>query len=76
MDVQLACIEVNGVVLHVAEAGPKDGRLVILLHGCPEPKLLSTKGPGPREAHDQTSRMNPTPAASARSGSQLRQQRP
>jgi epoxide hydrolase 4 len=36
MDVQLECIEVNGVVLHVAEAGPKHGRLVILLHGFPE----------------------------------------
>jgi epoxide hydrolase 4 len=36
MDVQHECIEVNGVVLHVAGAGPKHGRLVILLHGFPE----------------------------------------
>jgi epoxide hydrolase 4 len=36
MDVQFARIEVNGVVLHVAEAGPKDGRLVISLDGIPE----------------------------------------
>src|SRR5579864_5417390 len=36
MDIQLEYIEVNGVVLHVAEAGPKHGRLVILLHGFPE----------------------------------------
>jgi hypothetical protein len=26
----------NGVTLHCAEAGPEDGRLVILLHGFPE----------------------------------------
>src|SRR5664279_5875496 len=26
----------NGVTLHVAEAGPDDGPLVILLHGFPE----------------------------------------
>jgi epoxide hydrolase 4 len=26
----------NGISLHVAEAGPKDGPLVILLHGFPE----------------------------------------
>jgi epoxide hydrolase 4 len=36
IDVKLACIDVNGVLLHVAEAGPKHGRLVILLHGFPE----------------------------------------
>jgi pimeloyl-ACP methyl ester carboxylesterase len=27
----------NGVTLHLAEAGPEDGPLVILLHGFPEP---------------------------------------
>jgi pimeloyl-ACP methyl ester carboxylesterase len=27
---------VNGVTLHVAEAGPEDGRVVVLLHGFPE----------------------------------------
>ena len=36
VDVQLERVEVNGVGLHVAEAGPKDGRLIILLHGFPE----------------------------------------
>ncbi|WP_076857628.1 alpha/beta fold hydrolase [Bradyrhizobium mercantei] len=36
MDVELSHIDVNGVRLHVAEAGPKHGRLVILLHGFPE----------------------------------------
>jgi pimeloyl-ACP methyl ester carboxylesterase len=36
MDIQLEYIQVNGIVLHVAEAGPKHGRLVILLHGFPE----------------------------------------
>jgi epoxide hydrolase 4 len=34
--IQLARVEVNGIVLHVAEAGPKHGRLVLLLHGFPE----------------------------------------
>ena len=29
-------IEANGISLHYAEAGPKDGRLAILLHGFPE----------------------------------------
>lgn len=29
-------LEVNGVMLHCVEAGPKDGPLVILLHGFPE----------------------------------------
>ena len=28
--------QANGVTLHVAEAGPSDGRVVILLHGFPE----------------------------------------
>jgi epoxide hydrolase 4 len=36
IDVQLERVEVNGVVLHVAEAGPKHGRLILLLHGFPE----------------------------------------
>lgn len=31
-----AMIETNGVSLHVAQAGPTDGELVILLHGFPE----------------------------------------
>ena len=29
-------IETNGIVLHVVEAGPEDGPLVVLLHGFPE----------------------------------------
>lgn len=29
-------IQTNGVTLHVVQAGPKDGELVILLHGFPE----------------------------------------
>src|SRR5258706_15539138 len=29
-------IKTNGITLHVAEAGPKDGPLLILLHGFPE----------------------------------------
>lgn len=29
-------IQTNGIALHVAESGPKDGPLVILLHGFPE----------------------------------------
>ena len=30
-------IATNGITLHVAQAGPPDGNLVILLHGFPEP---------------------------------------
>jgi len=29
-------VQTNGITLHVAEAGPEDGPLVILLHGFPE----------------------------------------
>jgi pimeloyl-ACP methyl ester carboxylesterase len=29
-------IQTNGVRLHVVEAGPSDGPLVLLLHGFPE----------------------------------------
>lgn len=29
-------VQVNGIKLHVMQAGPKDGELVILLHGFPE----------------------------------------
>jgi epoxide hydrolase 4 len=35
-DIRFAQVTVNGVKLHVAEAGPADGRLVLLLHGFPE----------------------------------------
>jgi len=34
--VRFSRIETNGVHLHVAEAGPADGPLVVLLHGFPE----------------------------------------
>jgi len=30
-------IATNGITLHVAQAGPADGELVVLLHGFPEP---------------------------------------
>ncbi len=33
---QFSRIAINGITLHVAEAGPKDGPLLILLHGFPE----------------------------------------
>ncbi|MBG9770248.1 alpha/beta fold hydrolase [Bacillus vallismortis] len=29
-------VKTNGVTLHVASAGPEDGRLIVLLHGFPE----------------------------------------
>jgi pimeloyl-ACP methyl ester carboxylesterase len=35
-DIQFAWRTTNGVSLHVAEAGPATGRLVVLLHGFPE----------------------------------------
>ena len=35
-NVEYTYIETNGVRLHVAQAGPENGRLVILLHGFPE----------------------------------------
>jgi epoxide hydrolase 4 len=35
-DLQHTTIHTNGVNLHVVQAGPEDGRLVILLHGFPE----------------------------------------
>lgn len=34
--VEHAYIETNGITLHVAQKGPKDGKLVILLDGFPE----------------------------------------
>src|ERR1044071_5493237 len=34
--VRFSFIQASGVQLHVAEAGPPDGPLVILLHGFPE----------------------------------------
>ncbi len=36
MNIDFEHIETNGVGLHVAVSGPKDGDLVILLHGFPE----------------------------------------
>ena len=38
-NVEYTYIETNGVRLHVAQAGPENGRLVILLHGFPEAHL-------------------------------------
>ncbi len=35
-EIEHARIETNGITLHVAQAGPADGDLVILLHGFPE----------------------------------------
>jgi epoxide hydrolase 4 len=35
-DLHLEHVAVNGVTLHLAEAGPANGRLVMLLHGFPE----------------------------------------
>ena len=35
-ELQFAYVEVNGVTLHLAKAGPADGRLVVLLHGFAE----------------------------------------
>lgn len=36
LDVTSEFVDVNGLQLHVAVAGPEDGRLVILLHGAPD----------------------------------------
>lgn len=36
LQVRRTWLRVNGVLLHVAEAGPQDGPLVVLLHGFPE----------------------------------------
>src|SRR3954454_21209988 len=35
-ELRYAVLRPNGVALHVAEAGPDDGPLVVLLHGFPE----------------------------------------
>jgi epoxide hydrolase 4 len=35
-ELHFKAVMVNGVTLHLAEAGPADGRLVMLLHGFPE----------------------------------------
>lgn len=36
LEIEHQLIRTNGVTLHVATAGPPDGRLVLLLHGFPE----------------------------------------
>jgi pimeloyl-ACP methyl ester carboxylesterase len=43
----LTRIATNGISLNVLEAGPKDGRLVILLHGFPESAISWTAQVGP-----------------------------
>lgn len=35
-DIEFEYIQTNGIKLHVAVSGPKDGELVVLLHGFPE----------------------------------------
>ncbi|HSJ37441.1 MAG TPA: alpha/beta fold hydrolase, partial [Planococcus sp. (in: firmicutes)] len=35
-DLKFEYIQTNGITLHTAVAGPKDGPLVVLLHGFPE----------------------------------------
>lgn len=35
-NIEFEYIETNGITLHVAVTGPKDGELVILLHGFPD----------------------------------------
>ena len=36
MNIDHEFIDNNGITLHVTKAGPRDGKLVILLHGFPE----------------------------------------
>lgn len=36
LDLTHSYLETNGITLHVVEAGPVDGPLIILLHGFPE----------------------------------------
>ncbi len=36
LQIEHAYVQTNGITLHVAQAGPADGDLVILLHGFPE----------------------------------------
>lgn len=36
MEISFRFIQVNGIQLHIAEAGPKDAPLLLLLHGFPE----------------------------------------
>ena len=36
LDVRSEFVEVNGLRLHVAVAGPEEGKTVILLHGAPD----------------------------------------
>src|SRR5688572_12001040 len=35
-DIEFSRVVINGITLHVAQAGPVDGPLMILLHGFPE----------------------------------------
>jgi hypothetical protein len=36
MDLEHSTIKMNGIRLHVVQAGPKSGTPIILLHGSPE----------------------------------------
>ena len=36
IEVQESFVETNGIRLHIAQAGPQDGSLVLLAHGFPE----------------------------------------
>lgn len=36
MELEHSTIKTNGIRLHVMQAGPKSGVLVVLLHGFPE----------------------------------------
>jgi len=36
MDLRERFIKTNGIKLHVMEAGPQDGQMILFLHGFPE----------------------------------------
>ena len=61
-------IRTNGVQLHVVEAGPQDGPLVILLHGFPEFWYGWRKQIGPLAAFLDAGPAGRRPAAAADPG--------